>query len=130
MTTQKTTSDYDSNTEPIETVAEVGIGELVCARTLADNHTYNQYRFQKVCSADSVRGEPEEDGVVYVSNGKKYYPNDDNLSEVPDNVIEQITQDYTLYTDVDAGWSSWAGRPEFDESQTYVDVSDAQIVGE
>lgn len=115
--------------ERIVKAFEDDITNLVIIETEKEFGGY-RYAFQKISSADIVRGDVTKDAVVYVGESRKYYPRDDGLDDVPRNVIRKVAEDYTLLTDVDAGWKNWAGRPEFDESKTYADVSDAKIIGD
>lgn len=80
--------------------------------------------------ADYIRGElPETDGepVLYIgdSGGKHYYRSHD-LSELDDWVIEAAEEHgLTIIDNVDGGWETWDGRPEWSES--YIDFNDAEI---
>jgi len=87
----------------------------------------NQYAFTYTFG-DVVRGGVKadiEDTVVYTGETTgKHYVSESNLSAVPDEVVEEVaSRGLTLLEDVDGGWSSWDGRPEF--STSYVDISSA-----
>lgn len=89
----------------------------------------NTYGFPYVFG-DKIRGGNKADiegCVVYGGDSiSKNYITSYDLSEVPDDVIDTVTEKVTLLDNVDGGWSSWEGRPEF--STTYVDISDAEQI--
>jgi hypothetical protein len=78
--------------------------------------------------ADVVRGDvPDDDGVpiMYVGNpGAKHYYNGHDPEGIDVDVLEWIRDSkYTLYENVEGGWESWDGRPEF--SKTRLNLRDA-----
>lgn len=81
--------------------------------------------------ADEIRGQlPDVDGtpVMMIGDnfGKNYY-NSDISRTVPVDLLEAMRdRDMVLVRNVDGGWASWGGRPEW--SDTYVDFSDAEVV--
>lgn len=80
--------------------------------------------------ADNIRGEIPEDAVILIGEnfGKHYYQSKDH-SSVPYDVLEKLQEKgYQLYTNIDGGWDNWGGRPEFDDSVSYLDVTDAEPV--
>jgi len=82
--------------------------------------------------ADVVRGDVPDvpEPVVYIGNhiGKNYYPSK-NIEELDGDVIEAVTNaGHSIVGPVEAGWSSWNGRPEF--SDTRADFSDADVLFE
>ena len=88
---------------------------------------HNQYVFSAV-TADQIRGGQKKDveGLyVYTGSSKaNNYPVESDLDEVPEEVLEAVEP--TIVENIDAGWASWDGRPEF--STSYVDISEAQVV--
>lgn len=80
--------------------------------------------------ADEVRGEiPDVDGtpvmVVGTHFGKNFYQSDGRT--VPVDLLEKLRErDMVLVRDVDGGWASWDGRPEWSES--FIDFSEAEAV--
>jgi hypothetical protein len=88
---------------------------------------HNQYVFSAV-TADQIRGGQKKDVEgLYVYTGStsaNNYPAESDLDEVPDEVLEAVEP--TIVENVDAGWASWDGRPEF--STSYVDISEATEV--
>jgi len=82
--------------------------------------------------ADVVRGEVPDTGertpVIHVGStlGKHYYSSHDDRT-IPYDVLDAVRQKgYQLVEDVDGGWDSWEGRPEF--STAYLDCRDATVV--
>lgn len=73
--------------------------------------------------------DPDETDLIYRDSDKGLYyaPDHSDLDKVPERVIEALSDaGYTVYADgIDSGWLNWGGRPDFDESETYVDLSDA-----
>jgi hypothetical protein len=60
------------------------------------------------------------------SFGVHYYDGKQR-DEIPTAVYEELADhDATLLDDVDGGWQTWEGRPEW--SETYIDVTDADPV--
>lgn len=90
--------------------------------------TQNRYTFAPV-TADKIRGGTETDieGLyVYVGNSMmNNYPAENSLDSVPQNVIDAVADKVTLVENIDSGWYSWDGRPEF--STSYVDISEMEI---
>jgi hypothetical protein len=89
----------------------------------------NQYAFPYVFG-DEIRGGSKADiegTVVYGGDSlSKHYIDSYDLSEVPETVIDALPEDVTLLDNVDGGWASWDGRPEF--STSYVDIGEAEEV--
>lgn len=89
--------------------------------------SHNQYVFSAV-TADQIRGGKKKDveGLfVYTGNSSaNNYPAEGDLEEVPDEVLEAVEP--TVVKNIDSGWASWDGRPEF--STSYVDISEAEEV--
>jgi hypothetical protein len=81
--------------------------------------------------ADIQRGEiPDVDGTPVTCIGtnfaKYYYRSHDNRT-VPTDVRDWMDENnLVLIKNVDGGWQSWGGRPEF--STSYIDYRDATIV--
>lgn len=88
--------------------------------------TNNQYAFPFLFG-DKIRGGTKADIEGCVTYGgdslSKNFIQSHDLSEVPQEVLSEVTDRFTLLDNVDGGWASWDGRPEF--STTYVDISDA-----
>jgi hypothetical protein len=81
--------------------------------------------------ADRIRGEiPDGPApVVYVATTGKHYYESKPHDELPDAVLEALTDaGHTLVGPVSAGWDSWGGRPEFADSLTYADFSTATVI--
>lgn len=83
--------------------------------------------------ADKVRGDiPDVDGtpVLYIGNsGAKNYYQSHDVSELDEWVIEAAEEEgLKIIDNVDGGWSSWEGRPEWSES--YIDLTDATVLDE
>jgi uncharacterized Fe-S cluster-containing radical SAM superfamily protein len=91
--------------------------------------THNRYAFAPL-TADRIRGGTKADCegcYAYVGETKmSNYVSEQSLAEVPDTVLEAAKEYGTIVTNVDGGWASWDGRPEF--STSYVDISDMEIV--
>jgi hypothetical protein len=91
--------------------------------------THNQYVFSAV-TADEIRGGTKADVegcYVYTGeNSANNYPSESPLEEVPNAVLDAAQEHGTIVRNVDAGWASWDGRPEF--STSYVDITEMDIV--
>jgi hypothetical protein len=91
--------------------------------------THNNYCFAPV-TADTIRGGTKADvegKYVYVGETMpNNYPSESSLDEVPEAVIDAASEHGTIVSNVDSGWASWDGRPEF--STSYVDISEAEDV--
>lgn len=89
----------------------------------------NQYVFSSL-RADKIRGGQKVDvegSVVYTGSTKaNHYPAESSLDEVPEKVIDEAADRAVVVDNIESGWSSWDGRPEF--STSYVDIADVEIV--
>ncbi|WP_337653221.1 hypothetical protein [Halomontanus rarus] len=89
----------------------------------------NQFAFSLV-PEDATEGTPLEDvetPVVYTGEMiRGDYIAEESLEDVPQTVIDAVSRGATVVKNVDGGWESWDGRPEF--SEAYCDCSDAEIV--
>lgn len=77
--------------------------------------------------ADEVQGDlPEHPVIVLVEGTSAYVPHISTRdpTDLPAGVVETIRAEYgdevEITTDVEMGWSSWGGRPEFADSRSYV----------
>lgn len=91
--------------------------------------THNQYVFSGL-TGNRIRGGNKADieGLYCYTgdSGATHYISESSLDEVPDAVLDAAQELGTIVTDVDGGWASWDGRPEF--SKSYVDISEMEIV--
>lgn len=95
--------------------------------------TLGKYAFRRLTNGmgDKIRGHfPETDGtaVIHVGNnfGKHYWVSHDDTT-VPIDVLEWLRDNgYSFVTNVDGGWDSWDGRPEF--STSYIDFTEATVM--
>jgi len=91
--------------------------------------THNQYIFSPL-TGDKIRGGNKADlegKYAYTGDSStNNYISESSLDEVPDAVLDAAQDHGTIVRNVDGGWDSWDGRPEF--STTYIDVSDMELV--
>jgi hypothetical protein len=96
-----------------------------------------QYVFEplEALPADTVRGElPKVNGipVAYIGNAfnqKVAHNNCADFGDVPSDLRDELREHgLTVVGNVDFGWASWEGRPEWSDS--YVDYTDAEIIFE
>jgi hypothetical protein len=97
--------------------------------TIVVETTHNKYVFSTL-RGDRVRGGMKKDlegCYAYTGDsGSNNYIAEKSPDEVPDAVLEAAAEYGTIVRNVDGGWASWDGRPEF--STSYVDVSEAEVV--
>lgn len=62
-----------------------------------------------------------------IGSGFYYPPSGSEIHRVPDVVLQHLSDNgFTVYSDVESGWSEWNGRPEF--SEWYVNTEDADKI--
>lgn len=87
----------------------------------------NDYAFH-ILRGDRIRGGNKKDiegKVTYVGdNLSKHYITSSDMGEVPGEVSEAVPDTFTVVDNIDGGWASWDGRPEF--STSYIDISDME----
>jgi hypothetical protein len=87
------------------------------------------YQFEKLSPTDLHGTDYDRPAAVYVgTKGSKHYITSSPLSNVPKEYLQYILdrENLTLLDNVDGGWESWEGRPEF--SETYIDLDDATVI--
>jgi hypothetical protein len=81
--------------------------------------------------ADRIRGDVprcDETPIMYIgtSTAKHYYTSHD-VRDCPVDVLEWLDEhNVAVFENIEGGWSSWNGRPEF--SETKIDYRNAQRV--
>ena len=88
---------------------------------------YPGYTDDPLGEHDHVRGDEEFKNPVVPCDSNRYYLSEADVEEIPAKVVRKVEElGFTVVTGVDAGWESWAGRPEFDGSKTYIDLRESE----
>ena len=115
------TAHHGDSTDIVTNVQDLINGIIVT--TQKDEFSWTKYGFAKVHQThDVVNGDVADNAVVYTGRDDiaVYYTAGESLADVPQSVIDRVSEDYEIIEGQDAGWSKWDGRPEF--SETYFEA--------
>jgi hypothetical protein len=91
--------------------------------------TNNKYVFTGLFGDEIHGGDKADIEGLFAYTGESSgnnYVSESDIDAVPDVVIDAASQYGSIVEDVDGGWASWDGRPEF--STSYVDITDTTVV--
>lgn len=114
---QNKNPDAESTEETVKRILHPRGGVLV--QTETKPHTFKKYGFIAVDQHDKIKGDVEDNAVVYTGKDSLavHYSDGQLINNIPSQVIEALEDNgYEVIEGEEAGWINWNGRPEFSET--------------